>query len=206
MRRPVLRPSTPMTHNVASVWLRVVDDESHRATKLVYAPTPTSTPTAGAPFIVNVAEVDQFGNSITTDNTTAVTLSASNGASNGGFNCGASLTTVVTAGVATFNCTYTNASTTAYTLTAASPGLTSATATMTVGAGAASQIVVWGGNNQSATISTAFANPLSALVTDANGNPVSGATVTFVNPGGNPTGKFRATTNGGACLATGETS
>ena len=50
-------------------------------TKLVYAPTPTSTPTAGAPFIVNVAEVDQFGNSITTDNTTAVTLSASNGAS-----------------------------------------------------------------------------------------------------------------------------
>ena len=35
------------------------------------------------------------------------------------------------------------------------------------------------GNNQSATVSTAFASPLTALVTDANGNPVSGASVTF---------------------------
>jgi type II secretory pathway pseudopilin PulG len=173
-------------------------------TQLVYSTAPLLTTVAGSTFPVTVAEEDQFGNVDTTDNTTAVTLSATNGASNGGFNCGASLTKIVTAGVATFqNCEYTSASTNAYTLTAGSAGLTSATANTTVTAGAASQIVVWSGNNQSTKVSTPFASPLSALVTDANGNPVTGTTVTFTNPTGNPTGIFRAATNGGTCLATG---
>ncbi len=38
------------------------------------------------------------------------------------------------------------------------------------------------GGGQSATIGQAFANPLVVNVTDANGNPVSGATVTFTAP------------------------
>jgi type II secretory pathway pseudopilin PulG len=174
------------------------------ATKLVYATAPPSTATAGSGFTVSVAEQDQFNNPITSDNTTAVTLSATNGVSNGGFTCVTPLTTVVTAGVATFqNCKYTSASATPYTLTAGSAGLTGATANTTVGAGAAAQVVVWGGNNQSAKVSTAFASPLTARVTDANGNLVPGAVVTFTNPGGNQTGKFRANANGGTCLASG---
>ena len=35
------------------------------------------------------------------------------------------------------------------------------------------------GNNQSAKVSTAFASPLTAIVTDVNGNPVPGVQVTF---------------------------
>jgi type II secretory pathway pseudopilin PulG len=175
------------------------------ASQLIFSTPPPTSTTAGAGFTVSVSEEDQFGNPVTTDNATSITLSATNGVSNGGFNCVTPLTTVVTGGVATFqNCNYTSASATAYTLTATATGLTPATASTTVSAGPASQIVVWGGNNQSAKINTAFTSPLSALVTDASGNPVAGVTVTFTNPG-NPTGKFRATTNGGTCLATGGT-
>jgi hypothetical protein len=39
------------------------------------------------------------------------------------------------------------------------------------------------GGGQSATVASAFANPLVATVTDQNGNPVPGVTVTFAAPG-----------------------
>jgi uncharacterized protein (TIGR03437 family) len=50
------------------------------------------------------------------------------------------------------------------------------TATINANLGA---ITAVSGNNQTAVISTAFAQPLVAKVTDTNGAPVSGATVTF---------------------------
>jgi type II secretory pathway pseudopilin PulG len=172
-------------------------------TQLVYSTGPPSTTNAGTVFPVSVLEEDQFGNTVATDSTTVIALSANNGTSNGGFNCASPTTATVTAGVATFtNCSYTSASTTAYTLTAASPGLASAAANTTVSAGAAAKVFVWGGNNQSTKINTAFVSPLSALVTDASGNPVAGATVTFTNPA-SPDGRFRATANNGVCLAAG---
>jgi type II secretory pathway pseudopilin PulG len=173
-------------------------------TQLAYSTGPPLTTTAGSTFPVIVTEEDQFGNPVTTDNTTLVTLSATNGTSGGGFNCGSPTTIKVVAGVATFtNCSYTSASTTAYTLTAATAGLSSATANTTVSAGAAAQVFVWGGNDQSTKINTAFASPLSALVTDGSGNPVAGATVTFTNQAANPNGRFRAAGPGGPCLASG---
>jgi sugar lactone lactonase YvrE len=46
----------------------------------------------------------------------------------------------------------------------------------------AAAIASTSGGSQSATVNTAFANPLVATVTDSNGNPVSGVTVTFVGP------------------------
>ena len=86
-----------------------------------------------------VAEQDTFGNVETGDSSTALTLGANNGG--GGFTC-ATTPSHVTAGVATFsNCRYTVASVTAYTLTAASAGLTSATANTTVSPGAATKLV-----------------------------------------------------------------
>ncbi len=172
--------------------------------QLVYLTPPPSTTTAGTNFTVSAAVEDRYGNIVTSDNNTAVTLSATNGASNGGFNCTTPLTTVDTGGVVIFsNCSYTSASATAYTLSAVAAGLTGVTANTVVSAGPASQIVVWGGNDQFAKVSTAFTSPLSALVTDASGNPVGGVTVTFTNPAGNPTGIFRAAANGGSCLASG---
>lgn len=51
-------------------------------------------------------------------------------------------------------------------------------------------IAATSGSGQSATKSTAFANPLVANVTDVDGNPVSGAAVTFTAPATAPTGTF----------------
>jgi uncharacterized repeat protein (TIGR01451 family) len=53
---------------------------------------------------------------------------------------------------------------------------------LNVNAGAASGISVVSGSPQNTTISTAFALPLVVKVTDSNGNPVSGATVSFAPP------------------------
>jgi hypothetical protein len=48
-----------------------------------------------------------------------------------------------------------------------------------VTAGPAATVTVTGGDDQSATTGQAFTAPLSVAVTDAYGNPVAGATVTF---------------------------
>ncbi len=53
-----------------------------------------------------------------------------------------------------------------------------------VTAGSAAKLVLSAGDNQSAVVNTGFGSPLVALVTDAFGNPVSGATVTFTASGG----------------------
>ena len=75
------------------------------------------------------------------------------------------------------------------TLTATAAGLTGSpvtfTATGTVGA--ATQIGVNAGNNQSATVGTAVATPPSVIVRDANNNPVSGVNVTFAVASGGGT-------------------
>lgn len=60
-----------------------------------------------------------------------------------------------------------------------------------------SLIVATSGTPQSATVSTAFANPLVATVTDDDGNLVSGASVTFTAPApaAAPSGTFANGTN-----------
>ncbi len=49
--------------------------------------------------------------------------------------------------------------------------------------GAPASIVTVSGGGQSATVFTAFLNPLVVLVADVFGNSLSGATVTFASPG-----------------------
>ena len=110
-------------------------------------------------FTVVVAEQDNFGNTVTTDSTTAVTLAANNGG--GGFAC-TTRPAHVTNGVATFTgCSYTIASGTAYTLTASSAGLTSATANTTV-AGIATKLVY----TTAPPTSTAAGTPFSVVVAE----------------------------------------
>src|SRR5262249_19015847 len=68
-------------------------------------------------------------------------------------------------------------------------------------AGAAANILVTNGSLQSTTVRTPFPAPLSALVTDANNNPVGGINVTFAAPSGGASVAFSgglntATTDG----------
>ena len=55
---------------------------------------------------------------------------------------------------------------------------------------AAASISAAAGTPQSATVSSAFAVTLQALVKDNNGNPFSGATVTFAAPASGPSASF----------------
>jgi hypothetical protein len=60
--------------------------------------------------------------------------------------------------------------------------------------GPATQLAIASGNNQTATVSTALTSPLAVKVLDANGNPVSGVTVTFAVTGGGGTLSTTTTT------------
>ena len=57
-------------------------------------------------------------------------------------------------------------------------------------------VAVVAGNNQSATVGTAFASPLTVLVKDGGGNADSGATVAFTAPG---SGASATLSNAGSC-------
>jgi Asp/Glu/hydantoin racemase len=61
---------------------------------------------------------------------------------------------------------------------------------ITVVAGAPAIITATSGGGQTAQVNSAFANPLVATVTDASGNPVSGASVTFTAPVAGASGTF----------------
>jgi len=83
-----------------------------------------------------------------------------------------------------------------YTVTATVSGVsTPANFSLTNTAGAPASITATSGTPQSATIDTAFAEPLAATVLDKNSNPVSGATVTFTAPTTGATGTFANGTN-----------
>jgi adhesin/invasin len=88
------------------------------------------------------------------------------------------------------------------TLSATSGALPAVTFTASGTAGAAALIVINSGNNQNATAGTAVGTPPSAKVTDANGNVVAGAAVTFAvaSGGGSITGA--STTTGANGVAT----
>ena len=70
-----------------------------------------------------------------------------------------------------------------------------ATVTINVSPGPASVITAVAGNNQSTPISTTFATALSAKVTDANNNPISGEVVTFTAPISGASGTFGNASN-----------
>ena len=76
------------------------------------------------------------------------------------------------------------------TVTATSSGLPSVTFNATGTAGAAASVVASAGNNQAAVQGSSVGTPPTVRVTDASGNPVVGATVTFAvtQGGGTATG------------------
>ena len=81
------------------------------------------------------------------------------------------------------------------TVTATVAGLPLVTFTFTTQAGAPAALVRVSGNNQSAQAGTTLAAPLVILVTDAFGNPVSGAVATFATSSGGALVPAQATTD-----------
>jgi hypothetical protein len=94
-------------------------------------------------------------------------------------------------GVATSQVFTANTTAGAYTVTATATGATgNATFSLSNTPGTAAALAATSGGGQSAAISTAFTNPLVATVTDSDGNPVQGQTVTFTAPGTGVSGLF----------------
>ncbi|MGD1093719.1 MAG: PKD domain-containing protein, partial [Bryobacteraceae bacterium] len=139
----------------------------------------------GTPLVAKV--VDQGGNVVSG---VVVTFQAPATGASGTFANGTTTTTATTAstGLATAstftaNATDNNPSTTPYIVTATATGVaTPASFSLTNLVGNAASMTVNGGSGQGAAVGVQFTNPLSVLVKDSGGNPVSGVTVTFTSP------------------------
>jgi hypothetical protein len=90
-----------------------------------------------------------------------------------------------------------------YNVVASATGATSANFSLTNKTGGAAKVAATSGSGQSATISTAFAAPLVAAVTDAGNNPVSGVVVTFTPPASGASGTFAGGVNTATTNASG---
>jgi hypothetical protein len=106
--------------------------------------------------------------------------------------------TTSSSGVATTSQTLTAGTTAgAFTIAATVSGVsTPATFAETNTASVAANLAATSGGGQSTAVSTAFTNPLVATVTDADGNPVSGVSVTFTAPASGASGTFATATPG----------
>ncbi len=136
---------------------------------------------------------DSHGNPVLIPGT-PVTFTAPVGGASGTFanNMTSMTATTNSSGVATASAFTGNKIAGPYTVTATSTGYTSAGFTETNNAGAASQVVVTGGNGQTSSVGAAFAGPLVVTIEDSFGNPVlvSGTAVTFAVQGSGAGGTF----------------
>jgi len=148
-------------------------------------------------FSASVSVEDANGNVVTTDDS-PVTLAIDDNPSAGVLTCtdAGGLTVAASSGVASFTGCAISESGAGYTLTATDSALTvpSDASPFTITAGTAATTAVDSGSPQSTSVGSAFGSPLVALVTDINGNPVSGASVTFTAPASGASGTFGSCT------------
>jgi hypothetical protein len=98
-------------------------------------------------------------------------------------------------GLATVTCTA-NSITGNYSVTAGGTGVTTVTITnLTNNVGAATNINIQAGNNQSATVNTNFATNLQVKVVDGSNNPIPGLFIQFTAPASGPSGTFGGVTS-----------
>ena len=132
--------------------------------------TPTATATAGTPYTFSYI---LGGKPAPTTTIASGTLPAGLSLSTDGKLTG----TPTTAGTSTFTVKATNSVGTQ----------TTTSASITVTAGSPATVVITGGNTQSAAASATFASPLAVSVSDAYGNPIPNARVTFAVASGSAT-------------------
>ena len=177
--------------------------------------SPTVTFTPGAPSLANsTITLLPAGPTVTVGTAVTVTVTLRD-ANNNPLTSGGSTVVIARSGTGSLTTTTDNANGT-YTSTLNSAVLGSATLSATVGGsaitsgnpvitytgGTATQIAENGGNNQSAVAGSAVATNPSVVVRDANGNPVSGVSVTFTVTGGGGSVTGGAQTTNASGIAT----
>ena len=172
-------------------------------THVVITPTPGSASVSATTNIaLGLQLVDQFGNNTTSVGTTTLTLSSAS--AKGFFNAtnghsgtlGATANVSFGPGVGNVTEYYGDETVASPTITAKNGAATWGTTTVTITVGAPTTITLNSGSGQSALVNTSFTNPLVATVTDAFGNLVPGASVTFSGP---TTGASETFATGGNC-------
>jgi len=145
--------------------------------------------TVNTAFATNlqVTVKDTYGNAV---NGATVTFTAPGSGASGSFAGGTNTANTNSNGIATAVQFTANGITGAYTVTAAVPGATSASFSLTNNPPPPASITATLGTPQSATINSAFATNLQATVRDAGNNPLGGVTVTFAAPGAGASGTF----------------
>jgi hypothetical protein len=168
-------------------------------------PQSTNDDTAfGAPLVAKV--IDASGNALTG---VTVTFTAPSTGASGGFAGGVNTATTNASGVATSGTFTANGTLGSYTVKASVSGVTAtANFSLTNTLGPPASTTATSGTAQIGAINSAFAAPLEAIVKDAGGNPVSGATVTFTPPASGARGTFGvggniATTNASGVATSG---
>ena len=178
----------------------------------VTGPPASVTATAGTPQSATVntafatalqATVRDAANNLLSGVT--VTFAAPTSGASGTFAGGVTTATTNASGVATA-ATFTANGTAGgpYSVTASVAGVTTpASFSLTNLAATPAKVVVTSGSGQSATVSTAFAAPLVATVTDSGNNPLSGVVVTFTAPTSGASGTFAGGVNTATTNASG---
>jgi hypothetical protein len=152
------------------------------ATKYVVTSSSYS-PVAGTAVTITAQLADQYGNPVATS---GIRVTFSRTGSGGRFS--ATRVNTNASGVATTTFTTSNTSGRVYTFTARSTSggtRTGTSAAVTTVPGAPTQMALYAGNAQTATVGTAVATAPSVRVRDSHGNGVAGVTVTFAVASGN---------------------
>ncbi len=144
-------------------------------TQLVFSTQPSNTTANVVMSPVHAALRDAGGNATTSTNPVTIAL----GNNPGGATLTGTLTRNAVNGTATFDDLKLDRTGTAFTMVVTSGALTATSAAFNIGVGAAANIVIQAGDNQSATVGTAVAAPPSVKITDASSNPLAGIVVTF---------------------------
>jgi len=159
------------------------------------AGTPQNTPVSTAfPIALEAEVLDSGGNPVSG---TPVTFTAPSSGATATFAGSPTITAITDSnGVATVSGPVANAEAGSYLVVASAAGLgTSAAFSLTNNQASAATIAASAGSSQNATVNTAFAISLQAIVTDAYSNPLSGVTVTFAAPTVGPSGTFAASSS-----------
>ena len=163
------------------------------ATKYIVTPS-TYSPAARSTITLTAQLADQYNNPVATS---GITVTWSRTGTGGAW--GATTTTTNASGVATTTYRVSRTAGRAYTFTARSttPSTrTGTSATVTVVAGPPTQMALYAGNNQTATVGTAVATAPSVRLRDAYNNNCANAVVTFaVTAGGGTITTTSAATN-----------
>jgi hypothetical protein len=174
-------PSTPGTISYAASTAGVATPASFSATAVADVPATMTLSglgaaiTAGASASVTVAVFDRFNNACTNFNG-PITLASSDA------QAALPAAPALVAGSGIFSVTFRTAGAQSATAALSANPAVTATAAASVGAAAAATVALVSGTGQTGTVGVALAAPFVVRVSDAFGNPVPGAVVSFAAP------------------------